>query len=108
MNHSLASEKKARAKAEKQAEKKSNSLTELEGKYQSAQESLLELEQDTGMKSSVNERELNRQLEKMTHQYNQQVTVNKTLSSKLMIQEKAYIDEKRAKIDLEKRLNVMM
>ena len=60
------------------------------------------------MKSSVNERELNRQLEKMTHQYNQQVTVNKTLSSKLMIQEKAYIDEKRAKIDLEKRLNVMM
>ena len=83
-------------------------MTELEGKYQSAQESLLELEQDTGMKSSVNERELNRQLEKMTHQYNQQVTVNKTLSSKLMIQEKAYIDEKRAKIDLEKRLNVMM
>ena len=60
------------------------------------------------MKSSVNERELNRQLEKMTHQYNQQVTVNKTLSSKLMIQEKAYIDEKRAKMDLEKRLNVMM
>lgn len=83
-------------------------MNELEGKYQSAQESLLELEQDTGMKSSVNERELNRQLEKMTHQYNQQVTVNKTLSSKLMIQEKAYIDEKRAKIDLEKRLNVMM
>lgn len=83
-------------------------MTELEGKYQSAQESLLELEQDTGMKSSVNERELNRQLEKMTHQYNQQVTVNKTLSSKLMIQEKAYIDEKRAKIDLEKRLNVIM
>ena len=68
----------------------------------------MELEQDTGMKSSVNERELNRQLEKMTHQYNQQVTVNKTLSSKLMIQEKAYIDEKRAKIDLEKRLNVIM
>ena len=45
----------------------------------------MELEQDTGMKSSVNERELNRQLEKMTNQYNQQVTVNKTLSSKLMI-----------------------
>ena len=85
LKHNLANEKKARAKAEKQAEKKSNKLTELEGKYQSAQESLLELEQDTGMKSSVNERELNRQLEKMTNQYNQQVTVNKTLSSKLMI-----------------------
>ena len=67
LKHNLTNEKKARAKAEKQAEKKSNQLTELEGKYQSAQESLLELEQDTGMKSSVNERELNRQLEKMTN-----------------------------------------
>ena len=44
LKHNLTNEKKARAKAEKQAEKKSNQLTELEGKYQSAQESLLELE----------------------------------------------------------------
>ena len=68
----------------------------------------MELEQDTGLQSSVNERELTKQIKKLTNQYNQQITVNKTLSSKLMIQEKAYIDEKRAKLDLEKRLNVMM
>ena len=34
--------------------------------------------------------------------------MNKTLSSKLMIQEKAYVDEKRSRIELEKRLNVAM
>ena len=60
------------------------------------------------MASTVNERELNKQIKKLTNQLNQQVTVNKTLSSKLMIQEKAHVDEKRTRLELEKRLNVVM
>ena len=40
----------------------------------------MELEQDTGLQSSVNERELTKQIKKLTNQYNQQITVNKTFS----------------------------
>ena len=34
--------------------------------------------------------------------------MNKTLSSKLMIQEKSYVDEKRLRLDLEKRLSAVL
>ena len=66
------------------------------------------MEQEHGMQSTVNERELTRQIKKLNNQYQQQVTVNKTLSSKLMIQEKSYVDEKRLRLDLEKRLSAVL
>lgn len=34
--------------------------------------------------------------------------MNKTLSSKLMLQEKAFIDEKRTRLDVEKRLSAAL
>lgn len=40
----------------------------------------------------------------MTNQLQQQIKVNKTLSNKILSQEKAYLDEKRAREELEKRL----
>ena len=60
------------------------------------------------MKSSVSERELNKQIKKMSNQLQQQIKVNKTLSTKLLSQEKAYLDEKRARQDLEKRLSAAL
>ena len=69
---------------------------------------LEEFESETGMKSSVSERELTKQIKKMSNQLQQQITVNKTLSAKLMTQEKAFMDEKRARQDLEKRLSAAL
>ena len=60
------------------------------------------------MQASVGERELIKQIKKLTNQLQQQVTVNKTLSSKLMMQEKASIDEKRARLEVEKRLSAAL
>ena len=67
-----------------------------------------EYESETGMKSSVSERELTKQIKKMSNQLQQQITVNKTLSAKLMAQEKACLDERRARQDLEKRLSAAL
>ena len=41
-------------------------MVEVENKYQAVQEQFLELEQDTGLQSSVNERELTKQIKKLT------------------------------------------
>ena len=60
------------------------------------------------MQTTASERELSKQIKKLTNQLNQQISVNKSLSAKLMKQEKAFIDEQRAKIELEKRLNVIV
>ena len=66
-------------------------------------ERVAQSEQDSGILQSTGERELSKQIKKLTSQLQQQVTVNKTLSSKLLIQEKACIDEKRTRMELEKR-----
>ena len=47
-------------RAEQQVEKKAKEFTVLDKKYGEAQEQLLELEQDSGMKTTVSERELNK------------------------------------------------
>ena len=57
-----------------------------------------------GAKNSGNERQLERQLKQITKKHSVQVEVNKTLTNKLLIFEKGLIDEKRKRIEYERRL----
>lgn len=60
--------------------------------------------QESGQMSSASERELSNEVRKLTSSNQQQVTVNKNLSSKILILEKNFLDERRQRLDLEKKL----
>lgn len=57
---------------------------------------------DEGMTST--ERELNKQFQAMTEQYKIQVAANKKLSANNLSMEKQLLDEKRKRLDLERKL----
>jgi len=53
------------------------------------------------MMGSGGDRELTKTIINLTNQLQQLVLVNQTFSQQLMLQEKAFVDEKRARLDLE-------
>jgi len=54
--------------------------------------------------NTASERELTRENNKLNEELKQQVKVNKTLSNKILICEKQFLDERRHRLDLEKKL----
>ena len=58
---------------------------QLRSENEELKERVDQADQETGMMKSTSERELSKQVKKLTNQLSQQVTVNKTLSSKLLI-----------------------
>ena len=68
------------------------------------EQKVAELENDEATKVTAGERELQKQLKKVTEKHTMQLNVNKTLTSKLLIIEKALIDEKRARMEAERKL----
>lgn len=62
------------------------------------------LEDDSAVKSTTSERELQKQVKSLNEKLNTQISVNKTLTSKMLIIEKSLTDEKRLRRDTERKL----
>lgn len=76
----------------------------MKDKNAALEEKVNELENEESTKVTAGERELQKQLKKVTEKHTMQLNVNKTLTSKLLIIEKALIDEKRARMEAERKL----
>lgn len=62
------------------------------------------MQDDEGTMNTQSERELARENTKVSEELKQQIKVNKTLSSKILVHEKSFLDERRHRLDLEKKL----
>lgn len=85
LRHELNLANKAKSKAESRSEKLFREVTDLNEKNQRMQETILEMEQEGSLQVTSSERHLVKQNKQLNNQLQQQITVNKTLASKLMI-----------------------